>query len=341
MALKPCRECNAMVSDSAAACPHCGIAAPIRRAIYNRPMGCGTLILVSIVGLFVLVALAPENHNTSNDRTTSQATSTKPELDFSRPIFTDANAVVCPEALLWDNRAEHSADAIAEKAFASIWNHSEKVKEAGCQEWKAGIRVYVTSHRKNAFITFTLTPDGWPQYITLSPYLANGAEGVGTKRATNPPSPEVTATSTSAAPPVGDSPLQGAADTSISNVEVEEFMNTFIAESNAASNVDNLIRFYAEHVDYYKKGIVSKAVVADDKARYIERWPTRSYSVEGNLSIFPAGNGTDKAVAYVMSYSLSNGEKSLSGRADASLSLAKINGQLQIVRETGSVLKTP
>lgn len=48
MALKPCRECGAQVSNTAATCPICGFKSPIK-----KPIGCTTTLLITVATLFI------------------------------------------------------------------------------------------------------------------------------------------------------------------------------------------------------------------------------------------------------------------------------------------------
>lgn len=64
MALKPCRECGAKVSDAAETCPHCGVQAPAGAPPAPAPaarkrIGCGWLFVICIgivVAFFVYVS---------------------------------------------------------------------------------------------------------------------------------------------------------------------------------------------------------------------------------------------------------------------------------------------
>jgi len=64
----------------------------------------------------------------------------KPPLDYSRPVFTDGDAIVCPLGLLLDPRADHGPDAVFD-LFTSVSNLKEKEEKLGCTEWSGGIRV--------------------------------------------------------------------------------------------------------------------------------------------------------------------------------------------------------
>jgi hypothetical protein len=70
MALMACGECRKEVSDKAVSCPHCG--APINQmaAIPVKPqkdknVGCGTLIVVVVVGIIVAQCVAKVNESSS------------------------------------------------------------------------------------------------------------------------------------------------------------------------------------------------------------------------------------------------------------------------------------
>lgn len=66
MALIKCPECEKEVSDKAPACPHCG--APINQAKEKlkkakkepKQYGCGTLIVLAVVGFIIYAAVTPD-----------------------------------------------------------------------------------------------------------------------------------------------------------------------------------------------------------------------------------------------------------------------------------------
>src|SRR5947209_8423017 len=64
----------------------------------------------------------------------------RPPLDYSKPVFTTDNAIVCPIGILFDQRADHGPSAVFDM-FVSIANRSSKVRALGCQEWQGGIQV--------------------------------------------------------------------------------------------------------------------------------------------------------------------------------------------------------
>src|SRR5882724_318855 len=59
MALKPCRECGAQVSDAAEICPHCGVRAPAAAPVVpRRRLGCGRICLLGLFALFLITVIS-------------------------------------------------------------------------------------------------------------------------------------------------------------------------------------------------------------------------------------------------------------------------------------------
>jgi hypothetical protein len=63
-------------------------------------------------------------------------------VDFRGPLYTTYASVVCPPSLLDDKRQGGGLEA-ANDAMLTTIGRKEAVEKAGCQEWRAGIRVYV------------------------------------------------------------------------------------------------------------------------------------------------------------------------------------------------------
>lgn len=148
MALVKCCECGNQISSKAVVCPHCGARAKVASSIQN--------IKSAVVAVFALALLAfifwdskdsqgsksALKPNSDKTPTTAAKPKRKP-VDYSMPLYTTSFSIVCPIDNLFDKREGRGIEA-ANKAAISIINRSEKVKEAGCEEWKAGIRIYIS-----------------------------------------------------------------------------------------------------------------------------------------------------------------------------------------------------
>ena len=70
----------------------------------------------------------------------SPATAEKVPLDYSKPIYTDDYAIVCPINVFLDRRVGHGYEAVMD-AYMSIFYRTTNAEKAGCQVWHGGIRV--------------------------------------------------------------------------------------------------------------------------------------------------------------------------------------------------------
>jgi hypothetical protein len=174
MALKPCRECGAQVSTEAEVCPHCGVRAPAatdplavlgpsdRKPNKSAGSGCLTAIVVGVVIIVLAAVLSP-------------STPPRPPLDYSKPIFTDDNALMCPIDRLFDVRADHGAAAVAD-LFTSVFGRKEKEKNLGCQELVGGLRVYARRMKPplpGVYVEVSFAPGSVATVFTAEPYLKN------------------------------------------------------------------------------------------------------------------------------------------------------------------------
>jgi hypothetical protein len=62
------------------------------------------------------------------------------KLDYNKRVFTDEDAILCPQVLLLNPRADHGEQALFE-LFTSILHREEKAAALGCEVWRGGIPV--------------------------------------------------------------------------------------------------------------------------------------------------------------------------------------------------------
>lgn len=92
-------------------------------------------------GLFwIAVAIVIAKVFFDNPSTTQQTAKALPPapLDLNKPVYTKANAILCPMSLFFVPNADMKAVV---GLWTTIWDRSEKVKAVGCQQWTDGIRV--------------------------------------------------------------------------------------------------------------------------------------------------------------------------------------------------------
>lgn len=118
-------------------------------------------------------------------------------LNYSLPIYTSSGAVVCPFSSLLEKREDKGLKAATDAAI-SIFGRSEAIQKAGCEEWKEGIRLYISESEKgNTWQEATLFPGGATNKLVFEPYLTNK----GLDAAVESPTPEPVVQSTQQSSP--------------------------------------------------------------------------------------------------------------------------------------------
>ncbi len=93
---------------------------------------------------------------------------------------------------------------------------------------------------------------------------------------------------------------------------------------------------FADQVDYYKKGELSRQQVLQDKARYYSRWPNRKYEMlENTLLIY---RWDDFFVSFEFLFSVASNTEKRSGRGRAWLDVRLRNGHFEISVKMASFL---
>ncbi|NDY58055.1 LysM peptidoglycan-binding domain-containing protein [Desulfovibrio sulfodismutans] len=147
-----------------------------------------------------------------------------------------------------------------------------------------------------------------------------------------------------AAGQVLDIPLhEGAAQPGAANgptPDMTAFVEGFFAKSSAAAP-DELLALYADEVDFYKKGVVKKDFVLEDKVRYFERWPARAYTLSGTPKVTPVPGTKRTRIDAPVRYQVKNGDKSASGEALFVFEVVTDGASPRIVFEDSSVTARP
>jgi hypothetical protein len=130
----------------------------------------------------------------------------------------------------------------------------------------------------------------------------------------------------------GDFYPAGRAGTLVAPEEIEQPQQVAI---DALSRIKQFIteehlknrEHYADQVDYFDKGLVSREVAIMHKQKYAQKWPIREYTlVPGTLRV---SSDRDRRYVAVFSYEfhVANSQKEINGRGSSQVSLVYINGQ--------------
>ncbi|EFL52885.1 Peptidoglycan-binding lysin domain protein [Solidesulfovibrio fructosivorans JJ]] len=104
---------------------------------------------------------------------------------------------------------------------------------------------------------------------------------------------------------------------------------------SASGDINGLIDYYADKVEYYKKGKSGKDIVRQDKAAYFARWPERTYE-PGKASVRKLKNG-DLRVTVPSGFAVKKGDKSVRGKAVFTFLLHPSGDTYRIVGEQSRV----
>ena len=138
MALQKCTECSREISTTAFACPGCG--AP-RVHLATKSTSLSTwLTLVVFGGLLLLLVRACTS---GDDTPATRKPAPPPVVDYSLALETERGALVCPLAVLFDQRERRGIQA-AMASRLSVFHRLEEAEAAGCTEWREGISVQLS-----------------------------------------------------------------------------------------------------------------------------------------------------------------------------------------------------
>ena len=116
---------------------------------------------------------------------------------------------------------------------------------------------------------------------------------------------------------------------------MDEYLS--IWSNNAAIAPATVARLYGRHVDYYGRSM-SSADVYRDKRAFVQRWPVRSYvAVPGTVTNDCTDASSACRVGAVMRWRRADrAGRGESGTNTVRLELARQDGTLKIVRESGA-----
>jgi len=88
--------------------------------------------------------------------------------------------------------------------------------------------------------------------------------------------------------------------------------------------------FFADRVQYYDQGVMSREQIREDLKQYAAHWPERRFWIAGDITVKPQ-NGNRLQVTFPLRYDLRNGAHHSSGKIDKTLVLELVGDDQQIV----------
>ena len=135
--------------------------------------------------------------------------------------------------------------------------------------------------------------------------------------------------------PAGGPPPTPAAPT---NAAVRDFVRAFL-EASRGNDVERVLSFYAERVDYYTMRSIGQDAIRRDKQAYSRRWPDVKLELEGPPIVQEGPSPGTKRATYICRYDVSSPARNAhaSGRTGTVLVVSNVNGALKIVDQKESV----
>ena len=98
----------------------------------------------------------------------------------------------------------------------------------------------------------------------------------------------------------------------VNATNIEQFVKRYL-QLNQDDSVSEIIKVYAEHVDYNDKGIVTRRAVKKDKENYFSRWPIRKFTLTGPIPRSRAKKGVQVEFVYGYEITDKTGDKNRQG----------------------------
>jgi peptidoglycan hydrolase-like protein with peptidoglycan-binding domain len=131
----------------------------------------------------------------------------------------------------------------------------------------------------------------------------------------------------SAAPAAASNTSSSAGD--ISTERLRDYVAAYIL-AGLDKNVGAESEFFADRVEYYDSGLMSRESIREDLKRYDERWPERHFWLAGTITVEPQNDNRVK-VTFPLGFKLRNGNKIVNGKVDKTLVLEPAGDDLEIV----------
>ena len=122
--------------------------------------------------------------------------------------------------------------------------------------------------------------------------------------------------------------------------DLETFVQSYLGVVNRCKPAETL-GFYADAVDYFGAGIVTKDFIFQDKDRYCRRWEEVRSELLGPIAVADTGAENEKRLTFKIRFFGRNPARGavVSGTATNTLVVRAIDGELKIIDEKQRVTK--
>ena len=115
----------------------------------------------------------------------------------------------------------------------------------------------------------------------------------------------------------------------LSRERLRDYVAAFVL-AGLDPGVDAELEFFADRVNYFNEGVVGREKIRRDLQRYNQRWPSRRFSLAGEVEVEPRPDSRLR-VTFPLRYELRNSSKHSSGQVRKTLIVEVTGEDLQIV----------
>lgn len=115
-----------------------------------------------------------------------------------------------------------------------------------------------------------------------------------------------------------------------------ERMKAFISEylrANENKEIEKVLSFYAESVDYYARGAVSKSDIRKDKETFFNFFRSLNYTLADDLVIADTNKPDTKILTFTFSYQIETQKKTITATAKNTWTIANFSSRPMIIAE--------
>ncbi len=113
----------------------------------------------------------------------------------------------------------------------------------------------------------------------------------------------------------------------------KEEINSFVRRLlylNGRKDLAGIAPFYADKVDYYDRGILSRDKVLQDLRYYFRNWREIDTRLDGDV-LMTGFEPEVRIVKFICSYSVKNDRKSIAGKTENIWTIQRIDGELRLI----------
>ncbi len=105
-------------------------------------------------------------------------------------------------------------------------------------------------------------------------------------------------------------------------------------------SLDSILYYYADSVNYYARGDVSRDYIRRDLGYYFRNWDRIHCALEGDIQLFDTSRRDIKLVRFQSSYTVENAKRSISGTADNTWKVQRTRTGLKVIDQKQTVLSS-